>query len=230
MKVLRDGKEITLHVTVAELPGEQVAKAETEDKGSGDTLNGVAVADIDSGARSQFNIPPRVHGVVVTQVDQDSAAAAQGLQPGDVIMEINRKPVQNADEAVKLTSNVKDKNTLLKVCIQGRQPLRGRGRKQGRLSAQCCALPLAHHGRGAWQGRRAAPSAPRSEAAQQPAKPHPRHLDSARYYAGGDIAARCPYLLFCSPAYFQIWIWAKQICEFWWLRMMRKSPPSWSTA
>jgi serine protease Do len=41
------------------------------------------------------------------------------LKPGDVILEINRKPVKTADEAVKLTENVTDKTTLLRVWSGG---------------------------------------------------------------------------------------------------------------
>jgi len=37
----------------------------------------------------------------VTEVAPDSAAAEAGLKPGDVIQEINRKPVKTAEEAVK---------------------------------------------------------------------------------------------------------------------------------
>ena len=52
---------------------------------------------------------------MVTQVDPTSAAADAGLKEGDVILEINRHPVRSADDAVHLTTNVKDKLTLLRV-------------------------------------------------------------------------------------------------------------------
>ena len=42
-----------------------------------------------------------------------------GLRPGDVIEEINRKPVASADEAVKLTEHAKEKVVLLKVWSHG---------------------------------------------------------------------------------------------------------------
>jgi len=52
-------------------------------------------------------------------VDPNSAAYEAGLREGDVIQEINRKPVAGADDAVKLTENVKEKRTLLRVWSKG---------------------------------------------------------------------------------------------------------------
>lgn len=102
------------------MPGtEQLASnnhAKPDDSG---TLNGVTVADLDHNARQQFELPPAVKGVVVTDVDPNSAAAEAGLRPGDVIQEINRKPVKTADEAVRLTENPSDKTTLLRIWRSG---------------------------------------------------------------------------------------------------------------
>jgi serine protease Do len=42
-----------------------------------------------------------------------------GLRPGDVIEEINHKPVASGDDAVKLTSHVKEKVVLLKIWSKG---------------------------------------------------------------------------------------------------------------
>ena len=62
---------------------------------------------------------PYVKGAVVTDVNPDSAAFEAGLRRGDVIQEINRKPVSSAEDAVRLTENVKDKKVLLRVWSQG---------------------------------------------------------------------------------------------------------------
>jgi serine protease Do len=120
LKVLRNGSTRTLEVTVSELPGsEKVAKADPSHPDDGEALKGVAVADLDARLRREYNIPNNVEGAVVTDVDDNSVAREAGLKPGDVILEINRQPVKNAGDAVKLTEKPKDKTTLLRIWSNG---------------------------------------------------------------------------------------------------------------
>ena len=123
VKVLRDGSSKTFQVTVKDIPGsESLAKNDSHGANKADdngTLNGVTVADLDQEARQQFGLPNNIHGVVVSDVAPDSAAAEAGLKPGDVIQEINRKPVKTAEEAVRLTDKTDDKTTLLRVWSKG---------------------------------------------------------------------------------------------------------------
>jgi serine protease Do len=123
VKILRDGSTKSFDVTVKALPGsEDLAKNDSQKGGQGDdngTLNGVTVADLDQDARQQFGLPNNIHGVVVSEVAPDSAAAEAGLKAGDVIQEINRKPVKTAEEAVRLTDKTEDKTTLLRVWSKG---------------------------------------------------------------------------------------------------------------
>ena len=120
VKILRDGETKTLDVTMKELPGsEQLAKSDSSHPDDNGTLNGVTVADIDGNARQQFELPGTIKGVVVTEVDPNSPSAEAGLKPGDVIQEINRKPVKTAEEAVKMTEKATDKTTLLRVWRDG---------------------------------------------------------------------------------------------------------------
>jgi len=122
VKALRDGSSKTFEVAVRELPGtERLAKRDSKDQDADTgTLNGVTVGDLDRGARQQYDLPSNLSkGVVVTDVAPDSAAAEAGLRPGDVIQEINRKPVHNAEEAVKMTEKTDSKTTLLRVWRNG---------------------------------------------------------------------------------------------------------------
>jgi serine protease Do len=121
VKVLRDGSTKTFEVTVREMPGtERLSKNDSREKSDENgTLNGVTVADLDRGARQQFDLPNNVKGVVITEVAPDSASAEAGLRPGDVIQEINKKPVRSAEEAVKMTEKTDNKTTLLRVWRNG---------------------------------------------------------------------------------------------------------------
>jgi len=126
-EVNRDGKTVSIEINVAERPGEKsLARANgrngrgalgaaEEDTG---TLNGVGVADLDQQTRREFDLPKGMRGALVTSVEPESAAAVAGLQPGDVILEINRKAVSGADDAVKLTEKTESKKTLLRVWNQ----------------------------------------------------------------------------------------------------------------
>ncbi len=122
----RDGKpgSKTLAVTLGELPKEALAamgggrNTPGEDdtgKQNMDALDGVEVTDIDQAARRELNIPRTLRGALVVNVDPSSTAAEAGLRQGDVIVEINRQPVRNADEAVALSEKVKGDRVLLRV-------------------------------------------------------------------------------------------------------------------
>src|SRR4051812_31387657 len=113
LKVLRNGSTKELTVTLKELPSDQMASKDGNATNDTDALNGVVVGDIDSSVREQFDIPRDLKGAVVTDVDPDSASYAAGLRPGDVIVEIDRKAVNNAEEAVKLSENIKNKSSIL---------------------------------------------------------------------------------------------------------------------
>lgn len=120
IRVMRGGSEKVLRVKVRELPGSE-SLAGGGAGGGDDTgvLNGVAVSDLDARIRQQLNIPPRLRGAIVSEVEPDSAAAKAGLTQGDVILEINRVPVKSADDAIKLTQDGSKKRTLLKVWREG---------------------------------------------------------------------------------------------------------------
>jgi serine protease Do len=115
---LRDGKNETATVTIGEVPGEKQTITASSNQDNG-VLDGVEVADLDAAARNEFEVPPRVHGAVVANVDPSSPAAEAGLAPGDVIQEINHQPVRTAEEVVKLTEHSGTRKTLLKLWSHG---------------------------------------------------------------------------------------------------------------
>lgn len=113
LTVIRDGEERVIEATVGSRDGQELSNSAEVDEG---TLNGVGVSNIDPRARRQYGIPSRVQGALVTLVEPDSAAYQVGLRPGDVIVEINRQPVRNAEDAIELTEETTPSmRTLLRI-------------------------------------------------------------------------------------------------------------------
>ncbi|MFA5057901.1 MAG: DegQ family serine endoprotease [Opitutaceae bacterium] len=118
IRVLRSDKDEEVTVKVGELPGEKQHASIGGSKDNG-VLDGVEVSDLDASTRNEFEVPARVHGALVTNVDPESAAAEAGLSPGDVIQEINHQAVRTADDAVRLTEHSETRKTLLKLWSHG---------------------------------------------------------------------------------------------------------------
>ena len=122
MIVIRDGKEKTFTVTLAALPdelgGDSSEGSNVAPDAKTDQLEGVEVGDLDSRARQKYEITSRVKGALVTKVDPDCTAAEAGLREGDVIVELNRQPVADAEQAVEFTKKAKGDRILLRVYSQ----------------------------------------------------------------------------------------------------------------
>jgi len=124
-KVLRDAKEKSFSVALAELPDDletaarDVNPGEEENVRQPASLEGVELADLNNQTRRQFGIPQRIRGALVTRVDEDSAAADAGLRPGSVIMEIGQRPVDDVEAAVDVLRDTKGKRLRLWVYTQG---------------------------------------------------------------------------------------------------------------
>ncbi len=119
VKVIRDGHEKELAVTIGEQPDQtQVAKAES---GSTDhAFVGVAVQDLDQNTARELGLKGKHYGVVVTRVEPDRGAEKAGLQSGDVISEINRQPVKSVKDFEKASATLKKgENVLMLINRRG---------------------------------------------------------------------------------------------------------------
>jgi serine protease Do len=94
--VSRDGKMQDFSVMLGELPPDKVAQ-EGAGKESPGGLEGVEVQGLTPDIAQQLQLPAGTKGVVVTSVDPSSPAASE-LNRGDVIQEVNHKPVSNGQE------------------------------------------------------------------------------------------------------------------------------------
>jgi serine protease Do len=97
VEVIRNQKKESLTVTVGELPKETAA-AQTGKTATATALSGVTVQNLTPELIDRLGLEPNATGVVVVMVAQGSVADESGLQRGDVITEINRRPVRNVNE------------------------------------------------------------------------------------------------------------------------------------
>jgi serine protease Do len=125
--VWRDGKEITVTVTVGQLPEEQALAGNTPGKPDETPRAveiaglGVQVAPITPAMRDKYQLEDDQKGVVITDVTAGSAAAERGLKPGDVIVEVQQEAVNTpADVQKRLDAVRKQSRRSVLMLVQGR--------------------------------------------------------------------------------------------------------------
>jgi serine protease Do len=106
LEILRDGKSASVPVTLEEMGSRDKDGKEVASNGHGKARWGLGVTDITPEMRDQVQASGDVHGAVIEQVQPGSAADNAGLQRGDVIVEVNRHPVQNAADVQKALSAI----------------------------------------------------------------------------------------------------------------------------
>ncbi|ESZ22979.1 DegQ family serine endoprotease [Mesorhizobium sp. L2C084A000] len=120
--VWRKGKPIRISVDV----GQNSADARTASLDDGSDAPsagrapaiGLGLMDITPDIRQQMNLAGKQHGAVVASVNPDKAAAASGIQAGDIIVAVNQVPVKNArqvTQAIALAGKSGRKSVLLLV-------------------------------------------------------------------------------------------------------------------
>jgi serine protease Do len=125
--IIRNGQPMQIGVKVGEYHKAGTEQASNNGAaGQGNTGKlGLAVDDLDQDTRQQINAPADVKGAVVANVRPGSPAEDAGLQPGDVVVEVNRKPITSAEQfanAVHATPAGKD--ILLLVWSKGNDSFR----------------------------------------------------------------------------------------------------------
>ncbi|MCP9471609.1 MAG: Do family serine endopeptidase [Nitrospira sp.] len=129
VKILRDGREQTITVKVAERPSDEVLArrepAPSKEPGStikppDNVLASLRVQALDNALMSQLNIPANVTGVVIASVEPGGQAEAAGLQRGDVIQEINHEAVKTLEDYQKSAAKIgKDELAVLLINRRG---------------------------------------------------------------------------------------------------------------
>ncbi|MDJ0763628.1 MAG: DegQ family serine endoprotease [Myxococcota bacterium] len=113
----RDKVVKTIEVTLGELPADLggIAKV-APDEGA---LGGLTIGALNPANRDKYEIPERLQtGVVITAVEPGSPAHSAGLKPGDVLIELNKMPIQSVPAFTELYRKSKS-NILLLIYRDG---------------------------------------------------------------------------------------------------------------
>jgi serine protease Do len=111
--VMREGEKVTLRPVIRE-QNEPTKVARINPMKQDGPFEGVAVQNLDTRMAQQLGIAEEVSGVVVMEVTPGSHADKAGLAQGDVISEINRKPVHSEKDFVQVVSHLeKQKDALI---------------------------------------------------------------------------------------------------------------------
>ncbi len=114
VEVIRNGKPLTVQVTVGELKETKVASAEGEEPGSN---WGLQVQAITPQIAQQLNLKSD-KGVIVRGVQPDSPAADAGIQSGDVVVEVNHKKIDTVDDFLSEAKAAKKNNKPALLLVQ----------------------------------------------------------------------------------------------------------------
>jgi serine protease Do len=101
LSIIRDGKEQQVNAKLGELTAES-ARPQRSSGGAGsapeDRHIGVSVEPLTPALADELGVRKGMQGLVVRSVDPRGPAARAGVQPGDVIVAVNRQPVRSASE------------------------------------------------------------------------------------------------------------------------------------
>ena len=117
VRMLRNGREKTLKVTIGELKEEREAAVKPTSREFEEEL-GLTVQPLTSEMARRFGLS-ETKGVMVSNVSPGSPSDEAGIRRGDIIQEINRWPIKDMDDYQKALREAKDKKSLLLLVRRG---------------------------------------------------------------------------------------------------------------
>jgi serine protease Do len=122
LKISRNGSEKEIPVVLGEMPadGERAEGAGGRKESASAALKGLTVDELTPQIARRLGLSEQTSGVVIMDVESGSPADRAGLSRGDVIMEINRKPVSSLREFEQAGRRLGDEPVLLLISRKGR--------------------------------------------------------------------------------------------------------------
>jgi serine protease Do len=114
LSVWRDGKSLDVKATTGEMPSDGKLAA-GEGSSSPRAKLGIGLQTLTPELAERIGIDRNTKGAVITQVRSGSPAEDAGLREGDVILEVDHKPVRTAADAGKLLSANREGGHLLRI-------------------------------------------------------------------------------------------------------------------
>jgi serine protease Do len=108
IKVLRAGTPKTMNVVITELPSNLLKTAKEFDN----LLKGIQVQEITPEIKKKLNIPKHATGVIVSGIEEGSAAGGI-LAQGDILIEINKKKIASLKDYEAAASKIKSGEDIL---------------------------------------------------------------------------------------------------------------------
>jgi serine protease Do len=116
---VRDGKSISVPITLVGMDGSN-GETKVADNANDKPRWGLGIADMTPDLRQQLGAPDDLHGAVIERVQPGSPSDDAGLQPGQVIMGVNRHETKSASDVQKALASVpKGQDALVLIWANG---------------------------------------------------------------------------------------------------------------
>lgn len=112
IKLFRAGEEKLVRVKLGERPSSLAESEPNEEEPESNFFLGMMLEDLTPDIKEEYEIEAS-SGVVITGVESDSQARKEGLRPGDVIREVNRKTVATVAEIRRTLERTKPGDLVL---------------------------------------------------------------------------------------------------------------------
>jgi len=118
LQVMRDGKSVSVPITLEGMDTDHDTKV--ADNANDKPRWGVGIADLTPEVREQLRAPDDLHGAVIERVQPGSPSDDAGLQPGQVIVGVNRHETASASDVQKALSSIpKGQDALVLIWANG---------------------------------------------------------------------------------------------------------------